>query len=305
MSSCPALFGPNSHLLAALVECRTPSAQQASQFLIIVEVSIASTSSNSSSSLSYHRKDSSESSSLTQHQFKVHKVESIPPSQFVSNLNRKISFLKSSASGRIVAVGGKGLLMFFAVGVDSSGTIQVDMLAEQSYFPQIQSATFLSFISLYQVDPAAPRDPAEYVEEQLIVTSADGNMLRFPILVNEATCALDISGCGKVKECLVTLSGKRITSLVKRSDDAYFTITADGCIDQWVWVERRPFRDQESSIALVAENSKAMFSTAALLTREVVCFDASAGKVVAFDPTDPDSLNPRLLYQFNSQGVLA
>ena len=305
MSSCPALFGPNSHLLAALVECRTPSAQQASQFLIIVEVSIASSSSNSSSSLSYHRKDSSESSSLTQHQFKVHKVESIPPSQFVSNLNRKISFLKSSASGRIVAVGGKGLLMFFAVGVDSSGTIQVDMLAEQSYFPQIQSATFLSFISLYQVDPAAPRDPAEYIEEQLIVTSADGNMLRFPILVNEATCALDISGCGKVKECLVTLSGKRITSLVKRSDDAYFTITADGCIDQWVWVERRPFRDQESSIALVAENSKAMFSTAALLTREVVCFDASAGKVVAFDPTDPDSLNPRLLYQFNSQGVLA
>jgi hypothetical protein len=47
-----------------------------------------------------------------------------------------------------------------------------------------------------------------------------------------------------------------------------------------------------------------MFSTAALLGKEVICFDASAGKVVAFDPTDPDSLNPRLLYQFNSQGIL-
>ena len=294
------VLNPNSHLLAVLVECSSSSSSTSgqapiSQFVIFVEVASPEKPQNSSSNLG----------SGSHHQFKVHKVEPIPPSQFVSNLNRKISFLKSSASGRIVVVGGKGLLMFFAVGLDSSGTVQVDLLAEQSYFPQIQTVTFLSFISLFQTDPALVLDPADYVEEQLIVTSADGNMLRFPILLNQATCALDISGCGKVKECLATLSGKRITSLVKRSDDAYFTITADGCIDQWVWVDRRPFRDQESSIALVAENSKAMFSTAALLTREVVCFDASAGKVVAFDPTDPDSLNPRLLYQFNSQGVLA
>ena len=96
-----------------------------------------------------------------------------------------------------------------------------------------------------------------------------------------------------------------LTSLVKRSDSAFYSITADGCIDQWVWEDGRPYRDQDSSIALVSEHAKALFSTATMLVREVVCFDAAAGKVVAFDPTDPDSLNPRLLYQFNSQGVLS
>jgi hypothetical protein len=103
---------------------------------------------------------------------------------------------------------------------------------------------------------------------------------------------------------MMTLSGKRLTSLVKRSDEAFYSITADGCIDQWVWADRRPYRDHNSSIALVSETAKAMFSTATMLNREVVCLDAHVGKIVAFDPSDPDSLNPRLLYQFNSQGVL-
>ena len=289
------VLNPNSHLLAVLVECGNLE-NAAAQYLIIVEVGIQTSRKNSFSG--------SGKLDTAGMQFRVHKVEPIPPSQFVSNINRKISFLKSSASGRIVAVGGKGLLMFFAVGIDASGTLQVDLLAEQGYFPQIQTATFLSFISLFQVDPSIPADPEDYQEEQLLVSSADGNMLRFPILLNQKTCALDISGCGRVKECMATLAGKRLTALVKKSDEAFYSVTADGCIDHWLWVDRRPFRDHEASIALVSEQSKAMFSIAAMLSKEVVCFDASAGKVVAFDPSDPDSLNPRLLYQFNSQGVL-
>ena len=290
-ADCPSpVFNGSSHLLAVLVECTTNAAT--AHYLIFVEVAIGSSRKNSVAKPAADEPI----------QFKVHKVEPIPPSQYIAPQYRKVTFVKTSASGRIVAVGGKGLLIFFAVGIDN-GNIQVDLLAEQSYFPQIQTTTFLSFISLFNRADGLI-DPDEYQEEQLIVSSADGNMLRFPILINQTTCALDISGCGKVKECMATLSGKRLTSLVKKSDEAYYSITADGCIDQWIWVERRPFRDQDFSIALVAENSKAMFSTAALLGKEVICFDASAGKVVAFDPTDPDSLNPRLLYQFNSQGIL-
>ena len=192
--------------------------------------------------------------------------------------------------------------MFFVVGMDN-GNIQIDLLAEQTYFPQIQTMNFLSFMSLYPRDGYAA-SPEDYEEEQMIVSTACGNMLRFPVLLNSVTCALDISGCGRLKECMMTLSGKRLTSLVKRSDEAFYSITADGCIDQWVWADRRPYRDHNSSIALVSETAKAMFSTATMLNREVVCLDAHVGKIVAFDPSDPDSLNPRLLYQFNSQGVL-
>ena len=303
-SSTPSpVLNPSSHLLAVLVECTTP--QSVAQYLIFVEVAIGASASRRNSTARKSSigggKDSDDGP--TAPLFRVHKVEPIPPSQFISAINRKVSFVKTSASGRIVTIGGKGLLMFFAVGVEN-GSIQVDLLAEQTYFPQIQTTTFLSFISLFPREHGNLADPEEYQEEQLIVSSADGNMLRFPVLINQTTCALDISGCGRVKECMATLSGKRITSLVKKTEEAYYSITADGCIDQWLWVDRRPFRDQDSSIALVSEGSKAMFSSSALLSREVVCFDASAGKVVAFDPTDPDSLNPRLLYQFNSQGVL-
>ena len=283
------VYDQDRHLLAVVVECCPEGSSVPSQYLVIVEVGI--------NRLPNQAGGGSE-------EFVVHKVEPIPPSQVMSNLNRRIAFLKTSASGRIIAVGGKGLLMFFAIGRDAEGVLRIDLLADQSFFPQIQTATFLSFVSLYQIDPSLPMDPQDYQEEQLLVSTADGLMLRFPILVNAATCALDISGCGKIKECTIALAAKRLTALVKKNDDAFYSITADGCIDHWVWVDRRPFRDVDASIALVAEHAKAMFSTAAILTREIVCFDAHAGKVVAFDPSDPDRLNPRLLYQFNSQGVL-
>ena len=288
------LYTTASHLLAVLVEC-TVAGSQAAQYLIFVEVAIGSGSS---------RKNSSEGTGENAApQFKVHKVEPIPPPASVIPPNaRVINFVKTSASGRVVAVGGKGILMFFVVGMEN-GNIQVDLLAEQTYFPQIVTMNFLSFMSLYPRDGYSA-SPDDFEEEQMIVSTADGNMLRFPVLVNQVTCALDISGCGKLKECMATLSGKRLTSLVKRSDEAFYSITADGCIDQWVWADRRPYRDQDSSIALVSENSKAMFSTASMLNREVACLDAHVGKIVAFDPSDPDSLNPRLLYQFNSSGVL-
>ena len=287
------VYSSTSHLLAVLVECFAVGSA-AAQYLIFVEVAIGSGSS---------RKNSSETTSENTPQFRVHKVEPIPaPVSVIPTNARSINFLRTSASGRVVAVGGKGILMFFVVGMDN-GSIQVDLLAEQSYFPQIVTMNFLSFMSLYPRDGYSA-NPDDFEEEQMIVSTADGNMLRFPVLVNQVTCALDISGCGKLKECMTALSGKRLTSLVKRSDEAFYSITADGCIDQWVWVDRRPYRDQESSIALVSENSKAMFSTASMLNREVVCLDAHVGKIVAFDPSDPDSLNPRLLYQFNSSGVL-
>lgn len=289
------VYSTDSHLLAVVVECCPEGSNVPAQYLVIVEAAISGSGGN---------RPSSATTVAGEEMFHVHKVEPIPPSQVMSNLNRKISFLKTSASGRIIAVGGKGLMMFFAVGKDADGVLRVDLLADQSFFPQIQTATFLSFISLFQVDPNLPIEPDDYQEEQLLVSTADGLLLRFPILVNAATCALDISGCGKIKECTVALAAKRLTSIVKKNDDAFYTITADGCIDHWVWVDRRPFRDVDASIALVAENSKAMFSHASILTREIVCFDAHAGKVVAFDPSDPDRLNPRLLYQFNSQGIL-
>jgi hypothetical protein len=294
------VYEEDRHLLAILVECPTGESNGPNQFMVIVEASVNGTKAQRISVASSSRT----SAGGGEPEFRVHKVEPIPPSQVMSNLNRKIAFLKTSASGRIVAVGGKGLLMLFAVGRDTEGTLSVDFLADQSFFPQIQTTTFLSFISLFHYDPSLPTEPDAYWEEQLLVSTADGQMLRFPIIVTAATCALDIMGCGKIKECTMTLAPKRLTALVKRNDDAFYSITADGCIDHWVWVERRPYRDVDASIALVAEHSKAMFSIAALLAREVVCFDAHAGKIVAFDPSDPDRLNPRLLYQFNSQGVL-
>ena len=290
----------NSYLLAVLVECST--AASTAQYLIFLEVGIGGGSSSSSRRESGTRRSSGGANETVSSLFRVHKVEPIPPSAFISNANRSVSFVKTSASGRIVAIGGRGLLMFFAVGMES-GQIQVDLLADQTYFPQIQTTNFLSLISLFAQEEEA-RDPDFYQEEQILVSSADGNMLRFPILVNRATCALDISGCGKVKECISALAAKRITGLVKKSNAAFLSVTADGCIDQWVWAQRRPFRDQDSSIALVSESSKALFSYSAMLNREVVCFDASAGKVVAFDPSDPDSLNPRLLYQFAGHGLI-
>jgi hypothetical protein len=295
------VYEEDKHLLAILVECT--GVDGTNQFVVIVEASINNKGGNTRASVSSSRR-TSVSGAGGDPEFRVHKVEPIPPSQFMSNLNRKIAFLKTSASGRIVAVGGKGLLMMFAVGRDADGTLCVDFLADQSFFPQIQTTTFLSLISLYHFDPSLPAEPDAYWEEQLLVSTADGQMLRFPIIVTSATCALDIMGCGRIRECTASLAPKRLTSLVKKNDDAYYSITADGCIDHWVWVDRRPYRDVDASIALVAEHSKAMFSTAALLSREIVCFDAHAGKVVAFDPSDPDRLNPRLLYQFNSQGIL-
>jgi hypothetical protein len=289
------VYSTTSHLLAVLVECTVPdNSPSSAQYLIFVEVAIGSGSSRRNSGVTGGHDETP--------QFKVHKVEPIPASQFVAPAARVINFVKTSASGRVVAIGGKGILMFFVVGMDN-GNIQIDLLAEQTYFPQIQTMNFLSFMSLYPRDGFAV-SPEDYEEEQMIVSTACGNMLRFPVLLNQITCALDISGCGRLKECMATLSGKRLTCLVKRSDEAFYSITADGCIDQWVWADRRPYRDHESSIALVSENSKAMFSTATMLNREVVCLDAHVGKIVAFDPSDPDSLSPRLLYQFNSQGVL-
>jgi hypothetical protein len=271
----------NAHLLAVLVEC-ADGANTSNKYLIFVEVAIPPKTGGKS----------------VGPQFKVHKVEPIPDSQFIAPNARVVNFLESSASGRVVTVGGKGLLMMYVVGSDeSSGNVQVDLLAEQTYFPQIQTTNFLSFISLFPRDTFAT-NPDDYEEEQLIISSSDGNMFRFPVLLNQTTCALDISGCGKLRECSSALFGKRITQLVKKSDDAYYSVTSDGCIDRWMWADRRPFRDADVSIALVAENSKAMFSTAKFLQKEIVCLDAEAGKVISFDPTDHEKLSPRLLYQF-------